>query len=324
MPNILITSAGRRVSLVENFKKELKEKYGSEAKVYTTDLEPDMSTACRSSDGSFKLGKFTDSNYIAEMMAICKENDVRLVIPTLDPELLLYAQNRELFKKEGIELLVSDFSLVKVFRDKRLTNQFFLENGFKLPALLDRQNLTFPLFIKPIDGSSSVNTFKINNEGQLSPEMLGNEKLLFMEYLSPQQYEEYTVDLYYTNNGDLKCVVPRLRIATRSGEINKGITRKNELIAFVTKNLLHLEGARGCLTLQVFLNKENKTVYGIEVNPRFGGGYPLSYLAGANYIKWIFEEYFENKEVESFDSWEENLLLLRYDAEMIVHEFDYR
>jgi len=320
---ILITSAGRRVSLVQFFKKELNEKFTITSKVFTTDLNPALSTACRISDGSFKLGKFSDSNYMFELLSICKTNEIKLVIPTIDTELLLYANHREAFKKEGIELLVSDLPLVQIFRDKRLTNQFFLEHDFKIPSLLLKNNLTYPLFIKPVDGSSSVNTFKIEHEDQLSKAMLNNEKLLFMQYLGKDEYEEYTIDLYYNHSGALKCIVPRLRIETRSGEINKGITRKNELIPFVKERLGQLEGARGCLTLQVFLHKTNKSVCGIEVNPRFGGGYPLSYLAGANYVQWVLREYLQNESIQWFEDWEENLLLLRHDAEMIVHEFDY-
>lgn len=63
---------------------------------------------------------------------------------------------------------------------------------------------------------------------------------------------------------------------------------------------------------------------GIEVNPRFGGGYPLSYLAGANFPKWIMEEYLLNKEItDNFNSWESNLLMLRYDNEILVHDFKH-
>jgi carbamoyl-phosphate synthase large subunit len=323
MPDILITSAGRRVSLVQYFKNEVQQIFGNNSKVYTTDLEPELSTACRTSDGYFTLGKFSDSNYIPDLLTICKENKISIIIPTIDTELLLYASQREKFLQEGIELLVSDLPLVETLRNKLLTNDFFLKKGFKIPTLLEKAQLTFPLFIKPINGSSSVSTFKIENEDQLSKEMLDNKQLLFMHYLDPKVYDEYTIDLYYNKSGILKCMVPRLRISTRSGEINKGITKKNDLIPFVKDKMCVLEGARGCLTLQVFFNRENKDVYGIEINPRFGGGFPLTYLAGANYIKWILEEYLRNQEIEYFDGWEENLLLLRHDNEMIVHGFNY-
>ena len=84
-----------------------------------------------------------------------------------------------------------------------------------------------------------------------------------------------------------------------------------------------MPGARGCLTAQFFKHKENDAVYGIEINPRFGGGFPLTYLAGANYPKWIIKEYFFNEPIpNSFDVWENNLLMLRYDDEILVHNFE--
>ena len=78
----------------------------------------------------------------------------------------------------------------------------------------------------------------------------------------------------------------------------------------------------GCLTAQFFLNSDNNDIRAIEINPRFGGGFPLSYLAGANYPKWIIEEYGKNQEIhDSFNCWEKDLLMIRYDDEILVHGY---
>ena len=323
MNNILITSAGRRVSLVTYFQKEAKKLIGKDAKVYTTDLAPEMSSACLISEKGFKVGRFSDSDYMDQILKICKENKIGLIIPTIDTELLLLTQNKEAFKQEGIHIIVSDIDFIKICRDKRNMNQFFAERGFKLPKTIDRHSPTFPLFIKPINGSSSQNIFLIKDKSMLSDFHVNNTDLMFMEYLAKERYEEYTIDLFYNNDGDLKCVVPRIRIAVRGGETNKGITCKNKLIEIVKSKLGNIEGARGCLTLQVFLDKESEDIYGIEINPRFGGGYPLSYLAGANYPAWIIQEYLKGETIEWFGDWEDKLLLLRHDQEMIVHDFEY-
>jgi len=86
--------------------------------------------------------------------------------------------------------------------------------------------------------------------------------------------------------------------------------------------LQHIAGARGCLTIQVFLHKTEDKILGIEINPRFGGGYPLSYLAGANYSQWAIREYLLNQKIEEFAAWSDNLLMLRYDAEVLVHNYE--
>jgi len=83
-----------------------------------------------------------------------------------------------------------------------------------------------------------------------------------------------------------------------------------------------VDGARGCLTVQFFLNKKTNHIVGIEINPRFGGGYPLSYLAGANFPGWIIQEYLLNESIEYSETWEDNLLMLRYDHEILVKNSD--
>lgn len=120
----------------------------------------------------------------------------------------------------------------------------------------------------------------------------------------------------------MKCIVPRKRIFVRSGEINKGVTHKNEIVSYLEKKLPFIKGAKGCLTMQFFLNNTTKRIVAIEINPRFGGGFPLSYLAGANFPKWIIEEYMLGNQISFFEGWENNLLMLRYDDEVLVHGYE--
>ncbi|MBI9070762.1 MAG: ATP-grasp domain-containing protein [Melioribacteraceae bacterium] len=315
--NILITSAGRRVSLVRSFQKELKEKF-EDGKVFTTDMVPELSSACNISDKYFAVPRVTSADYIDILLNICLKNSVKMVVPTIDTELMILAENKELFKSKGIEVIISDKRLIKICRDKRLTHNLFDELNIKRAKDIDKNNPNFPLFIKPFDGSCSKDIYVIENKSMLIDYHTENEKLMFLEYLDPKDHTEFTLDLYYDKNSKLKSVVPRKRIEIRSGEINKGITKKNDLIGFVKEKLSVLDGAVGCITLQLFVNNRTNEKYGIEINPRFGGGYPLSYLAGANYTKWLIEEYFEEKEIYYFDAWEDNLLMLRYDHEVIV------
>jgi len=326
MSNILISSAGRRVSLVKYFQKELTNKRGNYSKVYTTDLLPEMSSACLVSDKGFKVGRFSDPDYMEVILKICEENDIKMIIPTIDTELQLLANHRIQFQKKGIEIIVSDQTFIKICRDKRLMNEFFENQGFKVPKKINKTNLTFPVFVKPIDGSNSKDLYLIDHPDKLSKYILEQDNFMWMEYLPKDKYEEYTVDLYYNKSSELCCVIPRIRIAVRGGETSKGITRKNQvLIDFINNRLGKIEGARGCLTLQVFKDRKiDDEIYGIEINPRFGGGYPLSYLAGGNYPKLLIDEYIFNKEVEYFQGWEDKKLLLRYDYEMTVNDFEYQ
>jgi len=150
--------------------------------------------------------------------------------------------------------------------------------------------------------------------------MLSDPKLMFMEFIDAS-HQEYTVDTYYDRSGQLTCLVPRQRLEVRDGEISKGVTRRHELYYYLKDKVDKVDGARGCLTWQIFFNDKIKSYAAIEINPRFGGGYPLSYAAGANYSGWLIDEYILGKQIDFFDDWENNLMMLRYDAKVITHDF---
>ncbi len=114
----------------------------------------------------------------------------------------------------------------------------------------------------------------------------------------------------------VRCVVPRKRIEVRAGEVSKGQVVKHPLICDEAAGLVEKLGAGpGVITLQLFLTDDNKVKF-IEVNPRFGGGVPLSIKAGANFPKWILQELIGRKANIRFDGFKDNLIMLRYDGEV--------
>lgn len=314
--NILLLSAGRRVELLLAFKREIKER-GLGSRLLTTDLNPEMSAACHVADQSFVMTRVNEDGYIDRLLELCVEQKVGLVIPTIDTELLGLAQSKNRFAKQGIQLVVSDEEFIINCRDKRKTAQLFESLGIHNPKLLDRSQLTFPCFVKPYDGSRSIGAAKLSSEIDLTETILSNPKLMFMEYID-QSFEEYSVDAYFDQKSQLRCLVPRHRLEVRDGEISKGLTRKNHLYQYLLERLPSVKGARGCLTIQLFVKPDGKRYAALEINPRFGGGYPLSYAAGAKYPGWLIDEYLLNKEVPFFDGWESDLLMLRYDSQVLV------
>ncbi|MFS4492268.1 ATP-grasp domain-containing protein [Maribacter sp. 2308TA10-17] len=319
--NILITSAGRRVSLVRAFQKELKSIY-PDGKVIAADAKPKLSAACHAADAYFQVPRLDNPKYIADLISHCKAHQIKLIIPTIDTELLLLAKNNALLKENGIVPIISSISFIEKCRDKRVIHEFFKAHNIAIAKEYSKEDYKLPLFIKPIDGSRSVDTYLIKKKEDLTDYHFENEKLMFLEYIDHDNFEEFTCDLYYSKDHMLKCAVPRKRVEVRDGEVNKGLTQNNSLVPYIQKNLNFVEGAIGCLTAQFFKHKNEDKFYGIEINPRFGGGYPLSYLAGANFPKWIIEEYLLNKSIDpNFDCWEDNLLMIRYDDEILVHGY---
>ncbi len=318
--NVLILSAGRRVELVEAFQAELRNLV-PEGKVFATDLRPGLSSACLVSDGAFEAPRVTDPDYCDFLVELCVSQDIGLVVPTIDTELLALSQSVSKFANCGIHLIISETELVEKCRDKRQTAALLDQAGIASPRIYDRNNLTFPCFAKPFDGSCSVGAIAINSRENLTEEQINNPKMMFAELIC-KDYPEYTVDAYYNRSGKLCCIVPRERIEVRGGEVSKGVTRKNALYDYLLPKLKEIKGARGCLTFQFFAKVDTAQFLAIEINPRFGGGFPLAYAAGANYPAWLICEYLLGDEINFFDEWKSDLLMLRYDAKII--SYDYR
>ena len=310
--NIIITSAGQRVALVRDFKETLVRFY-AEAKVFTTDMNPELAPAAYVSDGCFEVLRVTDENYISQLLDICKKNEIGMIVPTIDTELLVLAENKKLFNDNDIIVCVSDLDFIKVCRDKRNTGDFLEKHNIRVPKAVDKYNPTFPLFAKPYDGSLSTNLHYIKNAEELTQDILDDPKLLFMEYIDKETYKEYTIDMYYGTDNCVKCIVPRERIKIRAGEINKGRTVKCPLMDYIKERLDKIEGCIGCICIQVFFNPLTEDVVGIEINPRFGGGYPQSYAACGNYPKMLIKEYFLGEKIAYIDDWKDNMLMLRFD-----------
>lgn len=318
--NILITSAGRRVTLIKAFKKVSKT-FKLKSKIFITDLHPQTAPASYFADDSFKIGLFEDSNYIKNLLEICLKNKISIVIPTLDSELILLAKSKSLFNSEGISIIISDLKLIEILRNKITTNEFFNSLMIKTPIIYNKNNIKFPVFLKPLNGSNSKGIYKAENINEIKPSDLDSKNMMILEYIDNSIYDEYTIDLYYDKNSILKCVVPRIRLKVIGGESNQGITKKNEVLNTVKDKFSFLKGAIGCFTLQVFSDKLNPCdIIGIEINPRFGGGYPFSLNAGANFPEFIIREYILNETIEYFDKWKNNCLNIRYENEIVIND----
>jgi carbamoyl-phosphate synthase large subunit len=312
--NILITSAGRRVSLVKSFQETLKSIMGGvNHKVLTTDMNPTLSSACQISDGYIKVPRVTDKNYLYVLKKYCKKENISIIVPTIDTELSILADAKEEFAQDGIFIAISSKKICDTFYLKNTTEKFFIEHNLDTPReIKDIKNCDYPIFAKLNNSSCSIGATIVYTPQQ-AKELAQDKNYIFQEYI---QGDEYTVDVFIDKKGNVISIVPRLRIEVRAGEVNKAQTIKDkEIIKAIKKLCQKLNGAYGCITIQLF--KTNDRIVFIEINPRFGGGYPLSYLSGANFAKYLIEDYLD-KELQYSEDWQDNLIMLRYDAEVLV------
>lgn len=316
MKNVLVLAAGRRVELVLALKDDLRGRLPG-ARVLASDIRPDRAAACHVADDAVASPRVADAGYLSWLSTLCAERDIGLVIPTIDTELQMLADARAEFETRGVALAVSAPETVRDCRDKRRTARLFASVGIDTPEIYDRKAIRYPAFAKPYDGSRSIGAARLETPAHLTDDMRRNDRLIFMEFIGPDHHE-VTVDAYYDRSGTLRCLVPRQRLEVRDGEVSKGVTRRGAVYDYLATRLRRLQGMRGCITLQVFAHPGTGRVLGIEINPRFGGGFPLSHAAGARYGGWLIDEYLLGRSVAWFDGWMADLLMLRYDAQVLV------
>jgi carbamoyl-phosphate synthase large subunit len=178
---------------------------------------------------------------------------------------------------------------------------------------LANKKLTWPCFLKPWDGSASKGNTAVNNRKELLFFAQRIPNAICQEFI---EGTEYTCDVYVDFNMKVRCVVPRKRIEVRTGEVSKAQVVKHPEIMDQSARLIETLGAGpGVITIQLFLTGDNSVKF-IEINPRFGGGVPLSIKAGANFPKWILKESLALKTIIRFDGFKDNLIMLRYDDEV--------
>lgn len=316
---ILFTSAGRRVSLIDHFSRTLKN-MGLEGKIIAADLQKNA-PALFFADTQVVVPRVTDADYIEKILQLCAKHRVTLLIPLIDTELHIFAPHQKQFKEIGVTLLVSSPETIDICFDKRNTFHFFKQNNISTPEILDLEtvlnnpNQQYPLLIKPADGSCSKGVTKIFNAKELQFFIEYIPNAIIQEYLDG---DEYTLDILVDFQGKVRLVVPRLRIETRAGEISKGLTVKNRKIMEAGTNVVKsLPGTVGCITLQCFLQPNGEIKF-IEINPRFGGGIPLSLNAGADFARRIIEWVLGQDTESSPDDWQDGLMMLRYDDAVFV------
>lgn len=316
---VLLSSVGRRSQLIECFRQALGE-LGVHGRVLGIDASPETAPAAYLVDRCFDVGRCCDPGFVDEVLKIAIEEDVCLIVPSIDTELSVYAANRERFLAQGITVAVSDPETVRIACDKVETHRWLVENGFPTPrqnnpneVLRSPLQWEFPLILKPRSGSSSVGVITVKSIVALRELAEGRQDLIVQEIA---RGAEYTVNVL-VQDGRCVCAVPHKRLETRGGEVSKGITVRDErLMQLATKIIERLPGARGALNVQCIVDADG-TINVIEINARFGGGFPLANRAGAKFPLWLLEPLL-GKPGTATAEWQDGLLMLRYDDAVFI------
>ncbi len=294
---ILFTSVGRRVELMQAFRSAA-ERIGVNLEIYGADIT-DTAPALAFCDHTVIVPRIKDASYIPALQKVCEDEKIDGLIPTIDTDLMLLAQNNHNFGDTKVFISAED--KVAICRDNRFTADYFNSVGLKSPYPVDdvkEYKDGFPAFIKPKDGSSSIFAYKVNSQEEL--EAYANQ---VPDYIIQPFIEgtEYTVDAFCDFDGNPILITPRIRLAVRAGEVLKTeITQDPKIIAEM-KQLIADYKPCGQITVQLIRENNSGDDYYIEINPRFGGGAPLSIKAGADSAEMVLRlingeklEYIEN------------------------------
>lgn len=301
---VLLTSVGRRAYMVKYFKDALGK--GGQVHVCNSD---DKTVAFHYADKSVISPLIYDDNYIPFLLNYCKENKIDLLLSLFDIDLLVLAKNKDEFARIGTRVVVSDQELIAICNDKWKTYVYLKENGFNVPKTylsledtinaLDRGEISYPVIVKPRFGCGSIalsiaedemallyyfrrNTRTINKSYLKYESAAVDEKIIYQECLKGQ---EYGADIINDLEGNHQNAIVKKKIAMRAGETDISQTVDEPAILGEVTRLGRLTRHIGNMDCDVFL--VDGKPYILEMNARFGGGYPFSHMSGCNLPKAI-------------------------------------
>lgn len=310
--NVLFLGGAKRVSFAEQLIKAGKD-YGTEVSIMSHELdscEPIASVGRIIVGSKYMLPEIDD-----ELDKIIANNDIHMILPFIDPAIEVAARCSE--RHPEVFIPVSGVDVAHNMFDKMLSARKFEEAGLPIPATYAPDAITYPAILKPRCGSASQGIIVARSADDLGRVKGSIDDYLVQQYVA--EHEEYTVDCYVGMcDGDVKCAVPRLRISTVGGEVNKTETRHLPALEQLSRDVLRSLHLRGAVTLQFLRDLDTGQFLLMEINPRLGGGVICSIYAGANIAKMILEESMGFNAMPVGD-WREGVLMTRYMKEVVFY-----
>lgn len=304
--NILFTCAGRRTYLLKYFKENLSD--GD--KIVATDMQL-SAPALQVADIKIQVPAVYDDEYVDITLNICKEQQIDALFSLNDLELPILAENKARFEALGVKVVVSDPKVIDIAFDKYKTAQWVESLGLTAPKTYVRLDdckralaageIAFPLFMKPRWGSGSIGLESIADMDELdiyygllmkkikktilATASVGDEYIMIQEKLTGN---EFGLDIMNDFNGKNIGVSVKQKLAMRAGETDKAITVDLPEVREMGRMIGEALGHIGNLDVDI-MQRADGAYCVLELNPRFGGGFPFSYEAGVNFPKVLIQ-----------------------------------
>jgi carbamoyl-phosphate synthase large subunit len=273
MTAVLFTCAGQRVDIVDAFRRAGSATVAADA----NELAPALYRA----DHHALVPPIADGGYLPALRALVEEHDVRLIVPLTDLDQVLLAESRE---ELGALVLLPEAEIVERLGDKYLAHLLFEERGIASPPTWLPNGVpdyaSFPLLVKARHGFGSRHIYRAEDRAQLG---------FFLGYTPVDSLvqaclagEEFSIDVFCDLEGRCLNAIPRTMIESKGGESIKGMTIRDEALIEVGRDVAEKLRLVGPANIQCF-REEDGTHYVTDINPRFGGGFPLPLAAGGRY-----------------------------------------
>ena len=284
MMRLLFTNSGRRTYMI-NFTKEI-----PKTKIYITDTNKYVPTFFLKGVKKFILPevKKNKKKYLNKLVELVKKLKIKILIPLSDHDLILLAENKKLFNMSGCKVIVSESNFIKNCLDKKKMYFYCKKNNINVPeSFFSRgtKKYKFPLIKKKIFGSGSVGIQTIHKKIELLKNFNFNNFFLQKKI----DGKEFGVDILNDTKKNFFSICIKKKLLMRSGETDRSVLIENKNIYNFAKKILNIFKHTGNLDCDIIQDKNGK-LFLIDINPRFGGGYPSTHLAGFNYLKYILTD----------------------------------
>lgn len=312
--NILITSVSQKVPLVHSLKNAC-EKLGNKGTIIGADINPNC-IAKYFTDDFWEMPSLADLKE-EDLLNYCKDNNIKVIIPTRDGELSYFAKLRNTFKQRGIVVMIPEPEVVEMCLDKLKFYQILEKLGFPVIQTSDRiEEIKSERFVVKERFGAGSRTIGLN--------LSKDEALIHAQKLTDPIYQpfikgrEMSVDLYADQNKKVKGVVVRSRELVVDGESQITKIERNEEVEELMIRLAEKVGFYGHIVLQVIIGENNDSNI-VECNTRFGGASSLSVEYGLDSFYWFLLEALENNtEQYHFIRPDKELKQIRYKADFIL------
>ena len=277
MPTVLFTCAGLRVDIVTAFR-------DAGATTIAVDLDP-LAPALYHADRYALVGPIVEDAYVPSIRDLVRTHDVDAVVPLADMDQLKLARARNQF---DALVLLPDADVVDRMGDKYLAHRLFEERGIDSPPtyLPDElpDDLEFPVLVKARRGYGSRHIYRAHDRAELELELARTPVPSMVQALC--KGEEFSIDVICNLEGRCLNAIPRTMIQSKGGESIKGMTVKDWGLIELGRRVSEAIPLKGVANVQCFREPDG-THRITDVNPRFGGAFPLPQAAGGRYPELV-------------------------------------